>query len=290
MPVRTALIGILLLLPSLAFFQDASPTVTELGEKIERLEARVELLEGLDRHVKQPPEKLDVFKAVVQQSTRGLPNGGYYGDFTTKGPVTASLKSLPRNIGEVVSDGTGKLLFGMGGHELYRLDLSKRKATEIVATGVPEISCAMGLAYDTKRERVVLATLGGEGFLYGYDHKKDSWAVVSSMQYVDVTAIAYLETTDRLYAIGSDAMGSRQERPVLYEYDAESGFCLRKMPIDLPIVGEFTDRALQLIPLGDSLIFVQMPKSENQAKAVATEFVPTMHRINPKTGKVVKLK
>jgi len=161
-----------------------SPTVTELGEKIERLEARVELLEGLDRHVKQPPEKLDVFKAVVQQSTRGLPNVGYYGDFTTKGPVTASLKSLPRNIGEVVSDGTGKLLFGMGGHELYRLDLSKRKATEIVATGVPEISCAMGLAYDTKRERVVLATLGGEGFLYGYDHKKDSWAVVSSMQLV----------------------------------------------------------------------------------------------------------
>jgi hypothetical protein len=223
------------------------------------------------------------FKAVLHQTNGGLPRGALYGDFTSEGPVANTLVPLPDNVGEVVSDSTGKLLFAMGGHELYQLDLANKKATRIVAKGVPEISWAMGLSYDTKRQRVLMATLGGEGFLYAYDPKSEAWSVVGSLNNVDVTAIAYLESLDRVFAIASDRAGDGEEaRAILYEYDAESGKPIQHRSIDLPIVGDFIDRALQLIPFNDSLVFVQMPKSAQGAG------LPIIHVVDPKTAEVKK--
>src|SRR5262245_1941699 len=97
----------------------------------------------------QPTEApSSTFKAVLPPTNGGWPGRSRYGDFTIKGPVEKTLVPLPNDVGEVVSDSTGKLLFGMGGHALYQLDLPNKKATKIVAKEVPEISWAMGLSYD----------------------------------------------------------------------------------------------------------------------------------------------
>jgi hypothetical protein len=219
------------------------------------------------------------FKAVIQPTNPGIPRGALYGDFTLNGPLEETLVPLPDNVGEVVTDSTRQLLFGMGGHELYQLDLLNRKATEIAVNGVPDISWAMGLAYDTRRNRVLLATLGGEGYIYSYDHRGQTWSILCSLNNVDVTAIAYLKSCDHIFAIGYGPADSREEGAFLYEYDAVSGRLIQRRSIELPIDGDFIDRGLQLIPVDDSLVFIQVPTSAKNA-------TPRFHVIDPKSGTV----
>lgn len=238
------------------------------------------LVAGAQAIAIEPPANLPgKFQAVLHASNGGLPQGALYGEFTMQGPVQATLVPLPRNVGEVVSDGQGNL-FGMGGHELYQLDAVSYETTEIVAKGVPEVSWTMGLAYDTKRNRVLLATLGGEGFIYSYDHANESWSVLGSLDNVDVTAIAYLEPSDRIFAIAADRSPGREGQALLYEYAAESGELVQHRSIELLIVGEFIDRALQLISVDNTLVFVQMPKAAKDSGALV------IHMIDPKSGEV----
>jgi hypothetical protein len=222
---------------------------------------------------------LTKFKAVVHPTNGGLPRKAFYGDFTVKGPIKETLVALPNDIGEVVTDSTGKLLFGMGGHELYLLDLANEKGTKLVQDGIPRLSWTMGLSYDTKRSRVLVATLEGKGGLYSYVHKTGTWSVIGSFDDVDVTAIAYLESSDRIFAIAAPG-NAEKRKAVLYEYDAESGKLIQHRLINLPIVGDFIDRGLQLIAVDDSLVFIQMPKSLKAAEA------PIIDVIDPKTGNI----
>jgi hypothetical protein len=230
----------------------------------------------------EPPERpLTKFKAVLQPCTFGLPGeNGFYGEFTVKGPIEETLVPLPKDVGEVVRDSAGSL-FAIGGHELYLLDLPNKKVTKLFPNGIPKLFWTMGLSYDTKRKRLLIATLDGKGALYAYDDNLGTWATLSSLNNVDLTAIAYLESLDRIFAIAAPGnIAADVKTGILYEYAAESGGFIRSRSIDLPIVGYFTDRALQLIPVDDSLVFIQMPKDSKDDKT------PTIHIIDPKTGKV----
>lgn len=148
---------------------------------------------------REPPQR--TFKAVLHPTASGLPNAGRYGDFTLSGPVTESFVALPAPVGEVLCDPSGRHVIRMGGHDLYRLDLKNQTATRLIARDVPEISWAMGIAYDTKRDRLLLATLGGEGFLYSYKPDDDAWSLIASLENVDLTAIAYYEPLDRILGL-----------------------------------------------------------------------------------------
>ena len=63
MPLRTALITLLLLLPSQVFSQETSPKIAELEKKIEKLEARVKELESLEVRVQKAEKSLSTIRS-----------------------------------------------------------------------------------------------------------------------------------------------------------------------------------------------------------------------------------
>jgi hypothetical protein len=89
-------------------------------------------------------------------------------------------------------------------------------------SGVPELSWPMGMAYDSKRDRVLLASLGGEGFLYAYSPAAQRWSVVASMDNRDVNCLVYHAADDCLYAL--QVLHSDGGAPLLYRLSAEGAY------------------------------------------------------------------
>jgi len=114
------------------------------------------------------------FPAVLFTATGKYPDqvSAAYGDFTLAGPKADALKPLPRGIRHVAYDPVGKQLYGITNHELCRLDLAKGEGSEIAfPADLPRLSWPSGIAFDTKRERVVVAGGGAVGSLYSFTPK-----------------------------------------------------------------------------------------------------------------------
>lgn len=85
---------------------------------------------------------------------------------------------------------------------LVRVLPVERLETKIpLPQNVPPFSHPSGIAYDTKRERVIVVSYGGEGILYEYDVRNSTWRVVSGMKDRDVKGLIYDGATDRLWGI-----------------------------------------------------------------------------------------
>ena len=56
----------------------------------------------------------------------------------------------------------------------------------------------MGITYDSKRNLIVVSSLGGEGYIYRYDIAQDKWIDFTSLQGVDLTSLTYNAVTDSL--------------------------------------------------------------------------------------------
>src|SRR5206468_3727103 len=74
----------------------------------------------------------------------------------------------------------------------------------------------MGVAFDSQRQRVVVVSLGGEGYLYGYAPGQDQWSLISSMNNLDVDCLEYQPSGDALYAVNV----TYSSAPVIYRFDA----------------------------------------------------------------------
>lgn len=88
-------------------------------------------------------------------------------------------------------------------------------------TNFPQFSWATGVAYDTRNHIVTVVTLGGEGFLYRYDVRKEQWLDFRSLNNIDIKSFAYdpvgsryLAWTDTgdLLSIASDGSLQWQKR------------------------------------------------------------------------------
>ena len=153
--------------------------------------------------VKQPAAE-PAFSAVLFTATGEFPHdvSAAYGDFTLAGPKADALDPLPRGIKHVAYDPVGKQLYGVSNHRVDRIDLAKGESTELRPPAeLPELSWTCGIAFDTKRERVVVVTLGGVGHMYSYSPKADKWAIISELDNRDLAALAYDVKADRLYGL-----------------------------------------------------------------------------------------
>lgn len=70
----------------------------------------------------------------------------------------------------------------------------------------PPLSWPTGIAFDDKRNRVVVVSLGGEGFLYELDLASEKWRVIASMRNRDVAGLFYERSSDRLWARQGDSL------------------------------------------------------------------------------------
>ncbi|MEX2669938.1 hypothetical protein [Candidatus Uabimicrobium amorphum] len=65
---------------------------------------------------------------------------------------------------------------------------------------LPKPSHPRGLAFDSKRRKLILVTLGGVGYMYNYNVDTQEWSLVRSMKNKDFVAITYSEEEDCVYA------------------------------------------------------------------------------------------
>ena len=73
-----------------------------------------------------------------------------------------------------------------------------------------EISWPTSATWDSKRNRLVGLTLGGEGFIYAYDLEKGAWSPSISLNNIDTDAIEYDRDTDR-YIVAASQYSSAVE-------------------------------------------------------------------------------
>ena len=141
---------------------------------------------------------------------RPMQMAGELTDCTPAGWVEGTGRKLPDRVAQVAVDPRGSTWYAIGDRAgPFRLDLAQGTATEMkVREDIPEFSWQCGIAFDTKRNRLLVATFGGVGYLYGYDPAADKWSIVRDLNNVDLQALAYSEAEDCLYGLRSN-MGGR---------------------------------------------------------------------------------
>ncbi|HYE33104.1 MAG TPA: Ig-like domain-containing protein [Methylomirabilota bacterium] len=105
--------------------------------------------------------------------------------------------------------GNQRYLFGAEPHSITRYDSQTQQVQEITAlpAGLPELSWPMGAAYDTLRNRIIVASLGGGGYLYQYYYASNTWTVLRSLDGRDLESIVYHRQTDAFYAAETSYLG-----------------------------------------------------------------------------------
>lgn len=143
-----------------------------------------------------------------------------YGDFTLTGPNLDGLKPLPGNLRQVVHDPATGQLYGLSTHQVFQVSLENKTATEMKLTdNVPRLSWPCGIAFDNKRQRLIVVSSGGIGYMYEYLPATQQWSVVADMQNFDLAALTYEPKEDRFYGMLKHRASSSQL--TLAKYNAE---------------------------------------------------------------------
>ncbi|HYE19275.1 MAG TPA: hypothetical protein VEA69_12570 [Tepidisphaeraceae bacterium] len=154
-----------------------------------------------------PAAKPVTFSAVLYTPEtrlgRGLGFAAAYGDFTLDGPRVDTLKPLPDGARHAVIDPATKRLFALAWPSPREVDLAKGTATPLPKppANLPELSHPCAVAYDTKRDHLVVATLGGKGELYAFAPKTATWTHLAGLNNADLAALTYDPQADKLYGL-----------------------------------------------------------------------------------------
>ena len=237
-----------------------------------------------------PPAELPKVKfAALQFAPQGRRGDwvGSVGEFTQAGPDKATLKPLPRGMIALTYDPVGKKHSGITNHEVHEVDLATQTSKKLdPGLGVPQMSWPCGIAFDTKRERLVVVTLSGSGVMYEYSPKTGAWVVIADLRNVDLACLTYNPKDDTLYGLaaegGSDAAVTR-----LYRYNANGAVVSSTelaSPIFPGIVGRMPDGRTQLVAAGDHLALLGGTGRRGDERTVKAESF--LFFIDPKTDKV----
>jgi hypothetical protein len=131
-------------------------------------------------------------------------------EFTAAGPVAnSSPLTLPQGLKQVVRTKTGAI-FATDGNDFGSVAADSGELTKIeLPASYAKSGWLSGLAYDDKRDRVLLSSNSGEGFIVAYDVKAKSWSLLASLKDMDLAALAYAPTNDAIYAVGESAFASQ---------------------------------------------------------------------------------
>lgn len=133
-----------------------------------------------------------------------------FGTFSGRGPYDDSVQPLPERAGRVVRDVVSGDWYAIANHELARLLPAERRGAEPgvekipFGPGFPGISHPCGLAFDTRRRRVIVATLGGVGHLCAYDLGGKSWSLLGELGNRDLCGLAYDAKNDAILGLHAE--------------------------------------------------------------------------------------
>jgi hypothetical protein len=162
----------------------------------------------------------------------------------------------------------GDAVYGMTGQGVGIIDTDGKYSTLPLLQG-NTISWAVGVTYDTTRNRAILATLGGQGFLYACTPAGCS--EFASLNYIDLSALEYLPADDLLYGIPNKKTVEK-----LYVFNSE-GELQEEQALSQSIPGYCctTRTGVQIKRNGTQLVY-----------SVFDGDKPLTYHINPVTGDV----
>ncbi|MBD2119547.1 hypothetical protein [Trichocoleus sp. FACHB-262] len=178
-----------------------------------------------------------------------------YGDFTLTGPNVDRLKPLPGKLRHVVCDPATEQLYGLSTHQVFQVSLENKTATEMKLTdNVPRLSWPCGIAFDTKRQRLIVVS----GYMYEYLPATQQWAVVTDMQNINLAALTYEPKEDRFYGILKHHSSSSQL--MIAQYNAE-GALLEAIDISHDLISKVLskyarDSSVQLFIVENDLVIL----------------------------------
>ena len=222
--------------------------------------------------------QLPPFTAIYYPGGPTNRGGGHIALFTPEGPIAGTIQPRPVNVGHVAVDPRGPTYYG-GGWPTYpvRIDPVTGAVTPLPSTN-PEVSWPTGVTFDTTRNRLILSTLGGSGYLYSYSPEQDRWTTLSNLNNVDLYSVTYSAVDDRLYAI------SREGRLVWYDAQGRPAGSIRldpTLPANLDLLRS------QLVATGDRLVLLTQPVGD-----LLDPRLPAVQRsylIDPDTGLLTAL-
>jgi hypothetical protein len=228
------------------------------------------------------------FKAIhwSADERHGLPKAAL-ADFTIEGPIAGTLEALPDRINRVAIDPRGPTHFGTVGHYGFaEIEPGRQGQKElVVGNGLPRLQWPSAVAFDTKRQRIVLATQFHVGRVaYTFEPEKKRWALLKSWQDRTLQSLTYSAEDDCLYGL-SAAMG--EDAPVVVHVLDPDGKLLRTIKPSKRIMSshrEVFGAPSQLIAVGGKLVMlVAPPVSEGRI----AEGAMSCHVIDSKTGGVL---
>jgi hypothetical protein len=206
----------------------------------------------------------------------GSGRGVYFQNYTLAGPQGgASL--LPDVL--AVPDSSGRYYYAADPHFVWKIDSQTGSAQNMqLPPSVPELSWPVGIAFDSMRQRVLLVSLGGEGFLYAYSPAQDTWSLVSSMNNLDLDSLVYHAPSDSLFGVG---VSWGDGHPVIHELSADGA---PRRTIQLPVQPfriDPGDHRSELASVGEYLVLLIGPRYSWQSDQESR-----MYLIDPRTGDV----
>jgi hypothetical protein len=198
-------------------------------------------------------------------------------DYTLAGPQNGT-RLLPAY--RVVSDAGNRHYYGGEQHQVWRVDTQTGTVQEMdLGPNVPELSWPMGVAFDSQRNRVLVVSLGGEGYLYGYSPAQAQWSVVSSMDYRDVDSLVYHAADDSLYALAPTYYGP----PYLLRFSADGVFQSQVATLPFqPFHIDWSGFRSELASVGDYLVLLLETDPAFSYSIDRPE--ARMYLIDPRTG------
>jgi hypothetical protein len=184
------------------------------------------------------------------QTAQGPVN--YLAEFTPQGPIAGTIgPQLDRGLLHVVRGPDGTVFGGPDRSMPGAIDPQTGALTPLPMTDPEVKNFPTGLTFDTTRNRLVVSTLGGQGFLLAYSPTDGAWTRLASLQNHDIYSLTYSANDDAYYAIGGMA---------IQRYDPE-GQLVGQVPVNVPL-----DRNhlwdYQLIATGDRLALLTPPQTD----------------------------
>ncbi len=205
---------------------------------------------------------------------------GSLGPFTPLGPDLNKHKPFPANVSCPVHDSNEGQYYAIAGHGLVQLNQRGGEHTNLEPPkDFPDVSWPCGLAFDSKRRKVVMVSLGGTGYMYGYEPAIRKWTLMADMKGAGLVPFVYLPDQDQFVGLQVEH-GARNQ---LYRYDHQ-GKLLGKTPLSQSLLAHGAKHGhCQAVPVGEYVVFlIGAEHTTRDGDRVVRAFV-----VEPDTGKVV---
>ncbi len=143
------------------------------------------------------------------------------GEFSPQGPITSTL--FPFELAaQIAVDPRGPTIYAMHNHDILRYDPKTGRMFEVKpGPTVPDMSWPKAMAFDTKRNRLIVCTRIFHSWWYAYDCDTDEWALLARAgnRESGPVALAYVEREDLLYGLRLGGSSSPSAKLVTFAPD-----------------------------------------------------------------------